>query len=146
MPWRIILALCVAMLQGSVLGGEILERYTRYSDKAFAEVVMDLEFAISNRNYRVTGRNEIGSAIGEREQITFPRAAVLHFCNLTDAQLMLELAPEYLLHMPCRIAVRVHAGRIVVEARLLPEDHATAGALSRRINAILKAIVAEAVE
>jgi uncharacterized protein (DUF302 family) len=118
-------------------------RYTAHTSKPFEEVLADLEFAIGEHNFRLTGHNTIGAAVAERTATAFPPATVLHFCNLEYAQQLLEVDPQYLLHMPCRIALYEQAGRVTVEARLLPDD-GPAPLLSRRINEILKTIVSDA--
>lgn len=120
-------------------------RYTAHTSKPFADVLADLEFAIGEHNFRLTGRDTIGAAIAERNAIAFDAATVLHFCNLEYARQLLEADPHYLLHMPCRIALYERAGRITVEARLLPEGD-PAPLLNTRINGILKAIVSDAAE
>jgi uncharacterized protein (DUF302 family) len=116
-------------------------RYTVSTSKPFEEVLADLEFAIGEHNFPMTGRDSIGAAIAERNAIAFPSATVLHFCNLEYARQLLELDPRYLLHMPCRIALYEQAGRVTIEARLLPESDPEA--VSARVNNILRAIVAE---
>jgi uncharacterized protein (DUF302 family) len=120
-------------------------RYTAHSSKPFEEVLADLEFAIGEHNFRLTGRDTIGAAIAERNAVAFPSATVLHFCNLEYARQLLEVDPHYLLHMPCRIALYEGADGVTVEARLLPQGD-LAPALNTRINSILKAIVSDAAD
>ena len=122
-------------------GQDRAPRYTVTTSKPFEEVLADLEFAIGEHNFRLTGRDSIGAAIAERDASAFPSATVVHFCNLEYARRLLELDPRYLLHMPCRIALYEQAGRVTIEARLLPESDPAA--VSARVNAILRAIVAE---
>ena len=43
---------------------DLIVRYT--TEKPFSDVVDDLEFAIQERNFRITGHNKIGSVIRER--------------------------------------------------------------------------------
>ena len=121
-------------------------RYRAETNKAFDEVVNDLKFAISEHNYRLTGENRIGEAIAEREKTSFPRASVIHFCNLTQAKEILDIAPDYLLHMPCRISVYEGSGHVFVEALLLPEDDQRVHAKATKINQMLRLIVDHAVE
>ena len=116
----------------SVVAEEVALRYKALTAKPFVEVMADLEFAISEYNFRITGYNRVGEAIAERQQSSFPQATVVHFCNLEYAREFLVLAADYLLHMPCRIAVYEQDQQVVVEARLLPEDDPRLGALSRR--------------
>ncbi|UCC55160.1 MAG: DUF302 domain-containing protein [Gammaproteobacteria bacterium] len=127
-------------------GQDPAPRYTANSSKSFDDVLADLEFAIGEHNFRLTGRDTIGEAIAAREDIDMPPATVLHFCNLAYARQFLEVAPQYLLHMPCRIALYEQGGNVTVEARLLPENEPAMRALSQKINRILKMIVSSAVE
>ena len=121
-------------------------RYTLQTSKSFDDVLSDLEFAIGEQNFRLTGRNTIGAAITERGEFDLTAATVLHFCNLEYARQILQVAPQYLLHMPCRIAVYQQDGKVTVEDRLLPENDPTVRPLSQRVNRILEAIVSDAVE
>ena len=127
-------------------GQDPAPRFTAHSSKSYDDVLADLEFAIGEQNFRLTGRDTIGEAIARRDNIDLPPGTVLHFCNLNYARQLLEVGPQYLLHMPCRIAIYEQAGSVTVEARLLPEDDPAVGPLSQRINRILEAIVSSAVE
>jgi uncharacterized protein (DUF302 family) len=127
-------------------GHDPAPRYTAHSSKSFDDVIADLEFAIGEQNFRLTGRDTIGEAITRRGNIDIPPSTVLHFCNLEYARQLLEVAPQYLLHMPCRIAIYEQAGNVTVEARLLPENDPAVRLLSQKINRILEAIVSSAVE
>lgn len=120
---------------------EALQRYSITVEKPFDEVIEDIEFAIAEYNYRITGRNNIGSAIAKREEIDFPQATAIHFCNLEYARRFLEIAPDSLMQMPCLIGVREQGDKVIVEARLLPEDDPRLKDLNIEVNGILKAIV-----
>ncbi len=121
-------------------------RYQAGADKPFDEVLDDLKVAISEYNFRLTGENRIGLAIARRGQIPFPRATVLHFCNLEYARRLLQLDPASLAHMPCRVTVYEQAGGVLVGAHLLPLDDPRSRGINREINRILRAIVDEALE
>ncbi|MDH3280247.1 MAG: DUF302 domain-containing protein, partial [Gammaproteobacteria bacterium] len=95
-------------------------RYTLDSDKPYAEVIADLKVAISEHNYRVTGENVIGEALGRRHDKAFPKSLVVHFCNLEHARQILSAAPDFLLHMPCKVAVYEYAAKVRIETWLLP--------------------------
>lgn len=125
---------------------DLLVRYT--TDKPFADVVDELEFAISERNLRITGANEVGSALRERGYQDFPDMQVIHFCSLEYAREVLEIDPDYIAMMPCRITVHVRDGRTVITLILLPEDHpdARVNAFAARINELLREIAAFALE
>lgn len=118
-------------------------RYSRSVKAAFDDVFSDLEFAITEHNYRITGINSIGRAIVDRadQQSDFPLASVVHFCNIEAAREILEISMDYLLLMPCRITVReIDEGRVHVEAQLLPEGDPQLAAIAIRVNVMLKAI------
>lgn len=114
--------------------------YQKTTQKAFATVIDDLVFAISQHNFRLTEQANIGQAIAEREEKNFPLLTVLHFCNLTYAQALLEKQIASPLQMPCRISVRQLGDQVVIETLLLA-DHAAQQALVDEINQILQAIV-----
>ncbi len=116
--------------------------------KAYQDVLAELEIAITERNFRITGHNKIGSVIREREQIDFPDYDTLQFCNLTEARVMLELSPATVAWMPCNVAVRSEGDQIIVTTHLLPTDSLDPrlNDFARRMNEQLKAIVDFAVE
>lgn len=116
-------------------------RYQASVERAYEEVLADVEFAITEHNFRVTDGNRIGEAIRERGHPSFQRSQIVHFCNLEYARRFLEAAPDYLLHMPCKIVVYERDGRVVVETRLLPEDDSRVQTLSREVNQMLRDIV-----
>ncbi len=114
------------------------DQLTVETDKSFENVMLDLEFAITDHNFRITGRNDIGEAIAERHKIAFPRYTVVHFCNLEYARKFLEEDPHTILHMPCMIAVFEQGDKVVLKTHLLPEDDTRLGRLSAEVNTILR--------
>lgn len=114
--------------------------YQKTTQKAFATVIDDLMFAISQHNFRLTEQANIGQAIAEREEKDFPKLTVLHFCNLSYAQALLEKHIASALQMPCRISIRQLGDQVVIETLLLA-DNAAQQALVDEINQILQAIV-----
>ncbi len=127
-------------------GGPPVARYV--TDKPFADVVEELEFAITERNFRITGYNKVGSAMRERGYEQFPDMEVIHFCSLEVAREVLELDPGYIAMMPCRISVHVADGQTVISVILLPENHPDARvvAFAQRMNSTLREIAAFALE
>lgn len=115
--------------------------YQRTAKRSFSNIVQDAEFAITDHNFRITARDHIGSAIAERHQERFPRAEVIFFCNLEYARRLLQTAPDFLLYMPCKIALREADGQVVIATWLLPENNAAALIPSREVNEVLRAIV-----
>lgn len=123
---------------------ELIHRYT--VDKAFAEVIFELNFAITEHNFRITGRNTIGAGLRERGYDDFPDVEVIHFCSLELAREVLLLDPGFVAQMPCRITVHEAQGKTVISLITLPLDHADerVNAFARRLNATLEEIVAYA--
>lgn len=118
------------------------------TSKSFQDVIEELDFAITEHNFRITGRNVIGEAIRKRGHTDFPLVEVVHFCNLEYARKFIERDPHFVLEMPCRIAVYQDHGKVVLATMLLPEDSADPrlNNLARKVNGILRDIVAFVVE
>lgn len=124
----------------------LIETYK--TKKPFEDVVFELDFAITERNYRITGRNTIGKGIRDRGYEDFPDVEVIHFCNLEYAREVLELDPGFVAQMPCRITIHEQDGGSVISLILLPQDHPEprVNEFSRRMNGILREIVEFVVE
>lgn len=118
------------------------------STKSYQDVLAELEVAITERNFRITGHNKIGSVIRERENIAFPDYDTIQFCNLTEARVVLEISPAAVVWMPCNVTVRSEAGKVIVTTHLLPSDSSDPrlNELARQMNEKLKEIVNFAVE
>jgi len=118
------------------------------TDKPFADVVQELDFAITERNFRITGRNTIGKGLRDRGYADFPDVEVIHFCSLEYAREVLLLDPGYVAMMPCRITVHEAKGTTVVSLVLLPEAHPDLKvmAFAKRMNGILREILAFVLE
>lgn len=116
--------------------------FSTETKKDFGDVIEDLLVSIGEHNFRLNQHARIGRAISEREEIPFPAITVLHFCNLDYAKQLLEIAPDYLLNMPCRVSVRQKKDKtVLIEVWLLPEDDKRTTLFAKKINAILKEIV-----
>lgn len=115
--------------------------YTVNSEKSFEDVIDDLKYAISESNFRLTSENRIGAAISKRTGENFPPARILHFCNLDYARIFLEAEPDFLLNMPCRIAVRQARDRVIIQTWLQTEPCPELSKSVAEINSILKKIV-----
>jgi uncharacterized protein (DUF302 family) len=134
---------CVSPAPGDGRGADI-GVYERSTPKPVADAVEDVEFAVTERNFRITGRLHVGQAIRARDGTPFPDYEVLLFCNLALARQMLDLDPVYINYCPGRVTVRGADGTTRISAPLLPEpaDRSTALAdLVRRVNAQLREIV-----
>lgn len=116
--------------------------------KSFDDVILELEFAITERNFRITGRNTIGRGLRARGYADFPDVEVIHFCNLEQARTVLLVDPDFIAQMPCRITVHEAGQRTVIHLLLLPEDHADprVTAFAREVNASLRDILAFVLE
>ncbi len=118
------------------------KRYSRKVKAEFDDVFADLEFAITEKNYRITGVNSIGRAITDRGSNPFPRASVVHFCNIEAAKQILEISMDYLLLMPCRITLHeIDNGYVLIEARLLPLNDEKLRETAIGVNSLLREIV-----
>ncbi len=122
--------------------------YQATTAKPYADVLAELELALTENNFRITGHNHIGSVIRERDKIDFPDYDSFQFCNLTLARQMLEISPAAVAYMPCNIAVRTENGKVVVVTHLLPTDGTDErlNAFFRILNEKLKKIVDFAAE
>jgi len=121
-------------------------RYRAATDKSFDDVMFDLEIGIGNENYNITGINSVGKVIAERHEIPYPNYAIVNSCNLESAKKFLDIDPEYVTIMPCRIAVWEQHGKVQVDAQLVPEDDPRCVEICADTNALLKRIVDFAVE
>jgi len=112
----------LALLGAAAAGGDsgAIRRY--HTPKSFADVVFELEFAITERNFRITGRNTIGEGLQARGY-DFPDVEVIHFCSLERAREVLAIDPGYVAQMPCRITVHESGSETVISVILLPLDH-----------------------
>ena len=116
--------------------------FSTETNKKFDDVMEDLLIVIAEHNFRLNQHARIGKAIAKRNNITFPQATVLHFCNLDYARQLLEIAPDYLLRMPCRVSVWPKNNKsTIIEVWLLPENDERTVEFAKKINAILIDIV-----
>jgi len=94
--------------------------YRLETDKVLEEVLDDTIFAITERNFRITGHLHIGKGIRDRKNPEFPDYEVLLYCNLENAKKMLELDPDMIDSCPGRITIRQRNEKVVVTAPLWP--------------------------
>lgn len=144
--WTLVIALPAAAAPVDI--GPERDLVVRYTvDKSFDDVVFELNFAITDHNFRITGRNSIGAGLRERGYEDFPEVEVIHFCSLELAREVLLLDPGFVAHMPCRVTVHVERGRTVVSLIKLPLNSADprVNDFARRMNTTLSEIVEFAV-
>lgn len=117
-------------------------------DKPFDDVILELDFAITERNFRITGRNTIGKGLRERGYADFPDIEVIHFCSLEYAREVLLIDPGFVAQMPCRITVHREHGQTVISLILLPQDHPDprVNEFAMRMNVLLREIMAFVLE
>lgn len=96
--------------------------YSVTTDKSLQEVLDDIEFAITERNLRITNRLHIGKTIRERGNSEFPDYEIILYCSLTFAEKILELNPDYINYCPGRITVRKNNNHVIITAPLWPDD------------------------
>lgn len=123
---------------------EFSRHYQQTSPYNFVDTMMNLDIAISEFNYRIIHKSEIGQAIRDRGTEDYPLSTVVSFCNITYAHEMLEINPDLISDMPCIVAVRETSdGNVVVSTRLMDEtvEDSEERAFARKINADLKKIV-----
>ncbi len=122
--------------------------YEKYSVEDFENTLMNLDIAISEHNYRIIHRSTIGQAIRDRGEKDFPLSTITEFCNITSAREMMEINPDLINAMPCRIAVREDPDGVLVSTRLMNESvsNPKQAEFAKRINQNLKAIIADTVQ
>jgi len=122
--------------------------YQAETGKPYDDVLAELELAITENNFRITGHNHIGSVIRKRDNIAFPDYDTIQFCNLTLAKQMLEMSPAAVAYMPCNIAVRSEQGKVIIVTHMLPTDgpDGKLNAFFSEMNGKLKKIVDFAAE
>ncbi len=94
--------------------------YQLSTDKVFEEVLDDTIFAITERNFRITGHLHIGKGIRDRKNPEFPDYEILLYCNLVYAKKMLELDPDMISSCPGRITVRQQNEKVIITTPLWP--------------------------
>ena len=94
--------------------------YQLSTEKVLEEILDDAIFAITERNFRITGHLHIGKSIRERKDPDFPDYEVLLYCNLVYAKTMLEFDPDMVNLCPNRITIRQHNEKFIITASLWP--------------------------
>jgi len=128
--------------------GEFTPYYQAETDKLYADVLAELEIAISEHNFRITGHSRVGKVIRDRGTKDFPEYDTLQFCNLTHAKTLLLMSPHAVRHMPCNIVTYQFKGKTIVRTHLMPTNtnNPELNRFSADMNIMLKAIVDFAVE
>lgn len=97
--------------------------YQKQSPYNFEDTILYLDIAISEFNYRIIHRSEIGQAIRDRGDKNFPLSTITNFCNITYAHEMLLINPDLINEMPCTIAVREdEQGHVIISTKLMDTE------------------------
>ncbi len=128
--------------------GEFVPFYQAETNKPYADVLAELEIAISEHNFRITGHSRVGKVIRDRGTKDFPDYDTLQFCNLTHAKTLLLMSPHAVRFMPCNIVTYQYNGKTIVRTHLIPTDtdNPELNAFAQQMNKMLKEIVDFAVE
>lgn len=97
-------------------------RFQAVSPYNFAETMQNLDIAISEFNYRIIHRSDIGQAVRDRGDKDFPLSTIVSFCNITYAKEMMLINDDLINDMPCNLAVRETANGVIVSSRLMDEN------------------------
>ncbi|AFJ03347.1 hypothetical protein Q7C_2211 [Methylophaga frappieri] len=113
--------LSVAWLTFAGCQANQLNVYQSISPYNFEDTLLSLDIAISEYNYRIIHRSDIGQAIRDRGDPNFPLATIISFCNITYAKEMMLIDDHLINEMPCTIAVRETSQGVIVSGRLMQE-------------------------
>jgi uncharacterized protein (DUF302 family) len=128
--------------------GEFVPYYQVETTKPYHDVLAELEVAISENNFRITGHSRVGKVIRDRGSKDFPDYDTIQFCNLTEAKTILLMSPATIRHMPCNVVMYQVQNKTIVRTHLLPTDtdNSELNRFSGKMNEILKKIVNFAIE
>ncbi len=140
-----LIASCVAP---PPLHSEVVTYYQIETTKPYDEVLTELEVAIAEHNFRITGHSRVGKVIRERGAKDFPEYDTVQFCNLTLAKTVLEITPHAIAYMPCNVVTYQFQGKTILRTHLLPEDtdNPVLNKFAQEMNPQLKQIVDFAAE
>ncbi len=143
---RLILICCFLLLTACAaeqVTGEFVPYYEVSTTKPYDDVLAELQVAIAENNFRITGHSRVGKVIRERGTKNFPEYDTVQFCNLTEAKTILLMSPQAIRHMPCNVVTYQFQGKTVIRTHLLPTDtgNPTLNEFSIKMNKVLKNIV-----
>ncbi|MCK4843095.1 MAG: DUF302 domain-containing protein [Methylococcales bacterium] len=141
----IFIASCAAQ---SPQNSELIPYYQAETLKPYDDVLAELEIAIAEHNFRITGHSRVGKVIRDRGTKDFPDYDTIQFCNLTHAKTLLLLSPHAVSYMPCNIVTYAFEGKTIVKIHLLPSDtdNKQLNDFAKEMNKTLKQIVDFGVE
>lgn len=112
----------IASCAAQPLHTEEVTYYQVETSKPYDEVLAELEVAIAEHNFRITGHSRVGKVIRDRGATNFPEYDTVQFCNLTLAKVVLEITPHAIGYMPCNVVTYQFEGKTIVRTHLLPDD------------------------
>lgn len=117
-----LIASCTRDVGPGKLTRENVDYYQLETLKPYDEVLAELEIAIAEHNFRITGHSRVGKVIRERGAAGFPEYDTVQFCNLTLAKTVLDITPLAIGYMPCNVVTYQYDGKTIIRTHLLPED------------------------
>lgn len=113
------------------------------TNKTFEDVTQELDFSITEKNFRITGRNTVGKGLRKRGYENYPDIEVIHFCSLDIAKEVLDIDPGFVAQMPCRVTVHEQDDAVIISLILLPTNHKDprVNDFARKMNVTLREIV-----
>ena len=143
LPIFAILLFIASCASQDVVNSKVIYYYQAETTKPYEDVLAELEIAIAEHNFRITGHSRVGKVIRDRGTKNFPEFDTIQFCNLTRAEVMLQISPHLVSYMPCNVVVYNVEGKTIVKTHLLPIDseNAELNKFSKKMNDMLKQIV-----
>lgn len=138
------LLIFVAMLlMGCQSAPQTTSIYQKASPYDFDDTMFNLDIAISEHNYRIIHRSDIGQAIRDRGETNFPLSTIVNFCNITYAREMMLINDNLINEMACEIAVRERNAEVIVSSSLMNEHAGSAEQqkFAKKINQNIKKII-----
>jgi len=144
----LLIASCASPHPPQTLHREIVDFYQLETLKPYDEVLAELEVAIAEHNFRITGHSRVGKVIRERGAEGYPEYDTIQFCNLTLAKTILDITPHAIGFMPCNVVTYQFEGKTIIRTHLLPEtsDDPALNEFASQMNLQLKQIVDFAAE
>ena len=117
----LLIASCASPHPPQTLHREVVDFYQLETLKPYDEVLAELEVAIAEHNFRITGHSRVGKVIRERGAEGYPEYDTIQFCNLTLAKTILDITPHAIGFMPCNVVTYQFEGKTIIRTHLLPE-------------------------
>ena len=118
----LLIASCAVNSDKGLQHSELVDYYQVATLKPYDDVLAELEVAIAEHNFRITGHSRVGKVIRDRGVEGFPEYDTVQFCNLTLAKTILEITPHAIGYMPCNVVTYQFEGKTIIKTHLLPEN------------------------